>query len=103
MAITTSSTSPTLSDAVIQQFSASLRGDVIGPDDPSYDEVRQVYNAMIDKKPALIARCTNAGDVIAAVNFARDNGLLVAVRGGGHNGPGPVSYTHLTLPTKRIV
>ncbi|CAN5785495.1 FAD-binding oxidoreductase [soil metagenome] len=88
MAITTSSTSPTLSDDVVQQFSASLRGDVIGPDDPSYDEVRQVYNAMIDKRPALIARCTNAGDVIAAVNFARDNGLLVAVRGGGHNGPG---------------
>ena len=88
MATATSSTSPTLSNAAIEQFTASIRGDVIRPGDPGYDEARQVYNAMIDKRPALIARCTDAGDVIAAVNLARDNGLLVAIRGGGHNGPG---------------
>ena len=88
MATATSSTPLNLSDASIQQFVASIRGDVIRPGDPGYDDMRQVYNAMIDKRPALIARCADAGDVIASVNFARDNGLLVAVRGGGHNGPG---------------
>ncbi len=88
MAIATTSPAATLSSAAIDQFIASIRGEVIRPEDPGYDEARQVYNAMIDKRPAMIARCVNAGDVIAAVNFARDNGLLVAVRGGGHNGPG---------------
>ena len=48
-----------------------------------------LYNAMIDKRPRLIARCADVADVIAAVNFGRDNGLLIAIRGGGHNGPGP--------------
>jgi FAD/FMN-containing dehydrogenase len=72
----------------IQQFAGSLRGPVFQPGDPAYDEARKVYNAMIDKRPALIARCVDAGDVITAVNFARERGLLVAVRGGGHNGPG---------------
>jgi FAD/FMN-containing dehydrogenase len=79
---------PTLSDPALQQFTAAIRGGVIHPNDPTYDEVRQVYNGMIDKRPALIARCTDAGDVITAVTFARENGLLLAVRGGGHNGPG---------------
>ncbi len=88
MAIATSSPTATLSSAAVEQFMASMRGDVIRPNDPGYDEARQVYNAMIDKRPALIARCTDAGDVITAIYFARDHGLLVAVRGGGHNGPG---------------
>jgi FAD/FMN-containing dehydrogenase len=78
----------TLSEDAIQQFAGTIRGGVIRPGDPSYDEARRVYNAMIDKRPALIARCTDAGDVVAAVNFAREHGLLLAVRGGGHNGPG---------------
>jgi FAD/FMN-containing dehydrogenase len=66
----------------------SLRGTLVRREDPEYDEVRKLYNAMIDKHPLLIARCADAADVIAAVNFARDNQLLLAIRGGGHNGPG---------------
>src|ERR671933_464712 len=66
----------------------SLRGRVIAPDDADYDAARALYNGMIDKRPRLIARCVDAADVIAAVNFGREQGLLVAIRGGGHNGPG---------------
>jgi UDP-N-acetylenolpyruvoylglucosamine reductase len=65
-----------------------LRGELILPGDPAYDEARKLYNAMIDKKPAAIARCVDVADVIACVNHARSNGILLAVRGGGHNGPG---------------
>jgi FAD/FMN-containing dehydrogenase len=64
------------------------RGDVIDPAHPSYDEARQLYNAMIDKRPAVIARAVDAADVITSVDFARDNGIDLAIRGGGHNGPG---------------
>jgi FAD/FMN-containing dehydrogenase len=84
----TASRPSTLSEAAIASFAASIRGGVVLPNDARYDEARKLYNAMIDKRPALIARCTDAGDVIASVNFARDNGLLLAVRGGGHNGAG---------------
>ena len=66
----------------------TFRGRLIRPTDPDYDEARAVYNSMIDKRPALIARCADVADVIATVNFARDNGLLLAIRGGGHNGAG---------------
>jgi FAD/FMN-containing dehydrogenase len=66
----------------------SLRGTLTAPDDADYDARRAVYNAMIDKRPALIARCTDAADVIAAIAHARDSGLPLAVRGGGHNGAG---------------
>jgi FAD/FMN-containing dehydrogenase len=62
-----------------------MRGAVLRPSDSGYDEARRVWNAMIDKHPALIARCTGAADVIAAVTFARQHNLLVAVHGGGHN------------------
>ncbi len=65
-----------------------LRGRVIHPGDADYDAARALYNGMIDKRPRLIARCANVADVIAAVNFGREEGLLVAIRGGGHNGPG---------------
>jgi FAD/FMN-containing dehydrogenase len=64
---------------------AALRGDLLTPDDADYDRTRQVYNAMIDRRPALIARCAGAADVVAAVTFARAEGLPVSVRGGGHN------------------
>lgn len=69
-------------------FAAAFRGTLIQPNDPGYDEARKLYNSMIDKRPRLIARCANVADVIAAVNFGREQGLLIAIRGGGHNGPG---------------
>ncbi len=77
-----------LSDAAIQDLKIRLRGQLIGPDDPEYDAARRIYNAMIDKYPRLIARCQDVADVVAAVNFGRDNRLPIAIRGGGHNGPG---------------
>lgn len=67
---------------------ASLRGELIQPNDEGYEAARKVYNGMIDKHPALIARCADVADVIAAVNFGRENGLLVSIRGGGHNAGG---------------
>jgi FAD/FMN-containing dehydrogenase len=75
-------------EPAITAFRASLRGDLIEPSDPSYDASRKVYNAMIDRRPRLIARCADVADVIAAVKFAREQGLLVAIRGGGHNAGG---------------
>jgi len=72
----------------IDQLAASLRGELIRPVDPGYNAARTVYNGMIDKYPALIARCADVADVIAAVGFAREQGVLLAVRGGGHNGAG---------------
>ncbi|MCP3760698.1 FAD-binding oxidoreductase [Streptomyces sp. TBY4] len=72
-------------DASIQELRGRLRGPVFLPGDEGYDDVRKVFNAMIDRWPALIVRCTGVADVIAAVDFARDASLLVSVRGGGHN------------------
>ncbi|MBN9463574.1 MAG: FAD-binding oxidoreductase [Burkholderiales bacterium] len=67
---------------------ANLRGTLVRPGDAGYDDARKVYNAMIDRRPRLIARCADVADVITALGFARDQGLLLAVRGGGHNGAG---------------
>ncbi|CAN5901247.1 FAD-binding oxidoreductase [soil metagenome] len=75
-------------DETLQQFGSSLRGSLVQPNDALYDDSRKVYNAMIDKRPALIAQCADVADVIQAVNFARESGLVLAVRGGGHNGGG---------------
>ena len=75
-------------DSKIEQFASSLRGRLILRDNPEYDHARTIFNAMIDKRPRMIARCTNVADVIAAVNFGRDRGLDTSIRGGGHNGPG---------------
>lgn len=74
--------------ATAEALAASLRGELITPADTGYEQARTLYNAMIDKHPRLIARCENVADVIAAVDFARQNGLDLAVRGGGHNGAG---------------
>ena len=71
-----------------QQQLGSFGGRLIGPDDSDYDEARSLFNAMIDKRPALIARCATAGDVAKAVAFAREHGLPIAIRGGAHNGAG---------------
>lgn len=72
----------------IQRLKQQFRGDLIQPGHPDYDDARRVYNAMIDRKPALIARCTDVADVMSAVHFARGQDLPLAVRGGGHSGPG---------------
>lgn len=69
----------------VETFRKTLRGDVLGPGDGGYDNARTIYNAMIDRRPALIARCIGVSDVIRSVNFARDCGLMLSVRGGGHN------------------
>jgi len=81
-------TTQPLPETTIQQFKTSLRGQLIQPSDEEYESARRVYNGMIDKRPALIARCSNVADVITAINFACDQQLLLAVRGGGHNGGG---------------
>jgi FAD/FMN-containing dehydrogenase len=77
-----------LEEEIINDFEASLRGKLIRPDSSEYDEVRTIYNAMIDKHPGLIVKCSNVADVISAVDFGREHNLDTAVRGGGHNGPG---------------
>jgi FAD/FMN-containing dehydrogenase len=71
--------------AVIDKLSRELRGELLGGDHRDYDAARKLWNGMIDKRPALIARCTGTADVIACVRFAREHELLVSVRGGGHN------------------
>ena len=73
-----------MADLTIQ----GLRGRLFEPSDEGYDEARALYNGMIDKRPRLIARCTSAADVMAVVNYAREQKLLLAIRGGGHSGPG---------------
>jgi FAD/FMN-containing dehydrogenase len=78
-------------EQILSTLKGGFRGDVLGPLDAGYEEARKLYNGMIDKRPALIARPVDAADVIAAVNFGRDNGLRIAIRGGGHNGPGLAS------------
>jgi FAD/FMN-containing dehydrogenase len=76
---------PVLEESVIAGLRNRMRGEVIRPGDEGYDEARKVWNGMIDKKPALIVRCASVADVVASVNFARENRVLLAVRGGGHN------------------
>ena len=77
-----------LDEKAVQDLRTRVRGDLIRPATATYEEARKVYNGMIDKHPALIARCVDVADVIACVNFARDQKLALAVRGGGHSGPG---------------
>ncbi len=72
-------------DAVAAELRSRLRGDILDRGDPGYAAARRVWNGMIDKRPALIARCTGTADVAAAVAVVLEHGLLVAVRGGGHN------------------
>jgi FAD/FMN-containing dehydrogenase len=97
-----------LQETSINELKAALRGRVIQAGDPDYEDARKVYNAMIDKRPRLIARCVDITDVISSVNFARQNRLLLSIRGGGHNAGGlgicddglvidlaPIKYTRI--------
>jgi FAD/FMN-containing dehydrogenase len=82
------STTTSAADAARRELGSDFSGELIGPDDAGYQEARQVYNAMIDRHPALVARCAGPDDVARVVSFARENDVLLAVRGGGHNGAG---------------
>src|SRR5262249_31402878 len=77
-----------IDEAAVRDLAAGLRGPLLPPQDEGCDAAGRVWNGMIDRRPALIARCTGAADVLAAVDFARATGLLVAVRGGAHNAAG---------------
>src|SRR3954451_12286999 len=74
-----------LGEATVHDLRDALRGELIRPGDDGYDAARAVWNGMIDRRPALIARCADAADVVEAVRFGRSEGLTVAVRGGGHH------------------
>jgi FAD/FMN-containing dehydrogenase len=80
--------STVVADAAVDGLRTRLRGELIRPGEPGYDEARKVWNGMIDKRPAMIVRCAGVGDVIDAVNFARDNDLQLAIRGGSHSAAG---------------
>jgi FAD/FMN-containing dehydrogenase len=82
------STSTNAADAARQELGTGFAGELVGPADPGYESGRAVFNAMIDRRPALIARCASTEDVAATIAFARRHDLLLAVRGGGHNGGG---------------
>jgi FAD/FMN-containing dehydrogenase len=89
MAALTTQGTETISDSEwLDQLASTLRGELIRPHDSSYDHTRALYNGMIDKRPAAIARVADVADVIATVGFARERGMDLAVRGGGHNGAG---------------
>ncbi|MCF6112571.1 FAD-binding oxidoreductase [Mesorhizobium muleiense] len=75
----------TLAPSSIESFRSIMRGEVLEPSSPSYDTTRIVWNGMIDRRPALIARCRSSADVEASVNFAREERLAIAIRSGGHN------------------
>ena len=104
-----------LNENSIKELRANLRGGLIAPGDKGYDDARKVYNGMIHKRPRLIARCADVADVIQSVNFAKEQGLLLAIRSGGHNAGGlgicddglvidlaPMKYTWVD-PTARTV
>jgi hypothetical protein len=104
-----------IDQATIEEFNANLCGQLIQPGDEDYEEACKIYNAMIDRRPGMIACCADVADVMAAVNLAREHDMLVAIRGGGHNGPGlgtcddglvidlsPIKYTRVD-PQARTV
>lgn len=76
---------------IVAELKTAISGEVILPGEAGYDTARAIWNGMFDRKPAVIARCANAGDVVQAVNFGRENSLLIAIKGGGHNSAGTAS------------
>jgi FAD/FMN-containing dehydrogenase len=83
--MTATLTGTRIAPEAIEQLRAGVRGTVITPDDPGFDEARAVYNAMIDKKPALVVQAVDVADVIAGVKFAGEQDLPISERGAGHN------------------
>src|ERR1700749_2417256 len=83
--ITSNGSDRILEDAEVTALAAELRGPLLRQGDASYDRARQVWNGMIDRRPALIARCAGVADVMAVVRFARSHSALVSIKGGGHN------------------
>jgi len=83
--MTSTASATTIPDTALEELRAQLHGAAIGPADPEYADVREVFNAMHDARPKIAVRCSGTADVVAAVNFARDHGLTLAVRGGGHS------------------
>ncbi len=81
----TTATTPDLEPAATEAFAARIRGSVLRPGDDGYDDARRIWNGLIDRRPALIARCSGTADVIDAVNFAREQGTLLSIKAGGHN------------------
>jgi UDP-N-acetylenolpyruvoylglucosamine reductase len=77
-----------MAGSVVEELRGAAKGQVIGPNDDAYDEARAVYNAMIERRPAVVVRAEGVDDVVAAVNTAREHGLDIAIRGGGHSVPG---------------
>jgi len=69
----------------LQRFAEAVRGDVLRPGEEGYDDARAIWNGLIDRRPALIVQCTGAADVVDAVNLAREQGLVLSIKGGGHN------------------
>ena len=78
-------TMPKVDAEALQAFAMQMRGPVLTPEDPGYEEARAIWNGLIDRRPALIAQCSGAADVVDAVNFAREHDLLVSIKAGGHN------------------
>jgi FAD/FMN-containing dehydrogenase len=75
----------TLLNETLEKLKTKVKGSVVLPDDPNYDEVRKIWNAMIDRRPAVIVQCAEANDVPHAIAFARENDLEISIRGAGHN------------------
>jgi FAD/FMN-containing dehydrogenase len=89
--VSTSGQEKTLDKLVLEQLQTRLRGEIILPEHDAYEKVRTVWNGMVNKRPAVIAQCAGTADVICCVKFARENELLIAIRGGGHNVAGNAS------------
>ncbi len=92
----------TISGPAVDDLRSALRGQVLCPGDPGYDRIRRIFNAMIDRRPAFIARCASAADVVACVQFARAEGLDVSIRGGRHNVSGKPVGEGLMIDLSRM-
>src|SRR5688572_11565992 len=91
---------PTLDPSLLAELKPRLRGALLAPTDAGYDGARSVWNAMIDRRPGAIARCLGVADVVACVRFAREKGLPLSIKGGGHNIAGlAVADGALTIDT----